>query len=279
MAQDVSEAGMPQRAQLRSSVTSDEVRFRLLVEAVTDYAIYMLDPTGIVTSWNAGAQRIKGYEAFEIVGRHFSTFYEDGDRQAGVPQRALETARRTGKFAAEGWRLRKDGTHFWASVIIAAIHDEDGGILGYAKITRDLTERKSAEEELKRSEELFRRLVEGVTDYALYMLDPSGIVSNWNAGAQRIKGYAPSEIIGQHFSRFYTEEDRSRGEPARSLAIAEREGRFEAEAWRQRKDGRRFWANVIIDAIHDPSGPGGLCQDHARHHRASRSADRARSHP
>jgi PAS domain S-box-containing protein len=254
MAQDMSEAGMSQRALAPSSEASDEVRFRLLVEAVTDYAIYMLDPTGIVTSWNAGAQRIKGYDAFEIVGRHFSTFYEDGDRQAGVPQRALETARRTGKFEAEGWRLRRDGTRFWASVIIDAIHDEDGRLLGYAKITRDLTERKRAEEELKRSEELFRRLVEGVTDYALYMLDPSGIVSNWNAGAQRIKGYAPSEIIGQHFSRFHTEEDRARGEPARSLEIAKREGRFESEAWRQRKDGTRFWANVIIDAIHDPSG-------------------------
>lgn len=254
MAQDVSEAGMPQRAELCSSQTSDEVRFRLLVEAVTDYAIFMLDPAGIVTSWNPGAQRIKGYDAFEIVGQHFSTFYEEADQRAGAPQRALETARHTGKFEAEGWRLRKDGTRFWASAIICAIHNDDGDLLGFAKITRDLTERKKAEEELRRSEEIFRRLVEGVTDYALYMLDPSGIVSNWNAGAQRIKGYAPSEIVGQHFSRFYTEEDRSHGEPARSLEIARREGRFEAEAWRQRKDGTRFWANVVIDAIHDPSG-------------------------
>ncbi len=233
--------------------TTEAERFRLLVEAVTDYAIYMLDTNGIVTSWNAGAERIKGYKASEILGRSFANFYEEADRRAGVPQRVLAIARRDGKFQAEGWRVRKDGTRFWAFVIIDAIYDR-GELIGFAKITRDLTERRQAEEELRRSEELFRRLVEGVTDYAIYMLDPSGIVSNWNAGAQRIKGYGPDEIVGQHFSIFYTDEDRSRGEPARSLAIAEREGRFEAEAWRQRKDGTRFWANVVIDAIREPSG-------------------------
>ena len=233
--------------------TTEAERFRLLVEAVTDYAIYMLDPNGIVTSWNAGAERIKGYKASEILGRSFSDFYEEADRKAGIPQRVLEIAARDGKFQAEGWRVRKDGSRFWAFVIIDAIYD-NGELIGFAKITRDLTERREAEEELRRSEELFRRLVEGVTDYAIYMLDPSGIVSNWNAGAQRIKGYGPDEIVGQHFSIFYTDEDRSRGEPARSLAIAEREGRFEAEAWRQRKDGTRFWANVVIDAIREPSG-------------------------
>jgi PAS domain S-box-containing protein len=244
-------AGMTKAALLEG--TSEAERFRLLVEAVSDYAIYMLDTNGIVTSWNAGAERIKGYKASEILGRSFATFYEEADRKAGVPQRVLEIAGRDGKFLAEGWRVRKDGTRFWAFVIIDAIY-RNGELIGFAKITRDLTERRLAEEELRRSEELFRRLVEGVTDYAIYMLDPNGIVSNWNAGAQRIKGYGPDEIVGRHFSIFYTDEDRSNGEPARSLAIAEREGRFEAEAWRQRKDGTRFWANVVIDAIHEPSG-------------------------
>jgi PAS domain S-box-containing protein len=233
--------------------TTEAERFRLLVEAVTDYAIYMLDPNGIVSSWNAGAERIKGYKASEILGHSFAEFYEQADRAAGTPQRVLAIARRDGKFQAEGWRVRKDGTRFWAFVIVDAIYD-NGELIGFAKITRDLTERRQAEEELRRSEELFRRLVEGVTDYAVYMLDPSGIVSNWNAGAQRIKGYGPDEIVGRHFSIFYTEEDRNNGEPARSLAIAAREGRFEAEAWRQRKDGTRFWANVVIDAIRDSSG-------------------------
>jgi PAS domain S-box-containing protein len=244
-------AGMIKEALLQG--TTEVERFRLLVEAVSDYAIYMLDPNGIVTSWNAGAERIKGYRTSEILGRSFSDFYEEADRKAGIPQRVLEIAARDGKFQAEGWRVRKDGSRFWAFVIIDAIYD-NGELIGFAKITRDLTERREAEEELRRSEELFRRLVEGVSDYAIYMLDPSGIVSNWNAGAQRIKGYGPHEIVGKHFSIFYTGDDRSRGEPARSLAIAEREGRFEAEAWRQRKDGTRFWANVVIDAIREPSG-------------------------
>src|SRR5687768_14444169 len=159
--------------------TSEAERFRLLVEAVSDYAIYMLDPNGIVTSWNAGAERIKGYKASEILGRSFAEFYEEADRKAGIPQRVLDIAARDGKFQSEGWRIRKDGSRFWAFVIIDAIYD-NGELIGFAKITRDLTERREAEEELRRSEELFRRLVEGVTDYALYMLDPSGIVSNWN---------------------------------------------------------------------------------------------------
>jgi PAS domain S-box-containing protein len=175
--------------------------FRLLVQGVIDYAIYMLDPTGHVVNWNAGAERIEGYAASEIVGRHFSTFYRPEDREAGLPVTALETARRTGTFEAEGWRVRKDGTKFWASVVIDAIY-EDGELIGFAKITRDITERKQAAFALNDSESNFRLLVSGVTDYALYMLDPNGIVTNWNAGGQRIKGYAPEEIIGQHFSKF-----------------------------------------------------------------------------
>ncbi len=244
-------AGMINEALLKGTTESE--RFRLLVEAVTDHAIFMLDLNGTVTSWNAGAERITGYKESEIVGRGFATFYEEADRAAGIPQRVLSIAARDGKIQAEGWRVRKDGSRFWAFAIVDAIHD-NGALIGFAAITRDLTERRQAEEELRRSEELFRRLVEGVTDYAIYMLDPAGIVSNWNAGAQRIKGYGPDEIVGRHFSIFYTDEDRDRGEPARSLGIAEREGRFEAEAWRQRKDGSRFWANVVIDAIRDPSG-------------------------
>ena len=234
---------------------SETARFQLLVEAVTDYAIYMLDPGGIVVSWNAGAERFKGYTAAEILGQNFERFYEDADRRSGLPRRALETAAREGRFEAEGWRVRKDGRRFWAHVVIDAIRDNSSGeLLGFAKITRDLTERKQAEEELHRSEERFRLLVEGVTDYAIYMLDPEGVVINWNTGAQRIKGYTADEIVGRHFSRFYGEEDRARGVPARGLATAEREGRFEAEGWRVRKDGSKFWANVVIDAIRNPAG-------------------------
>jgi PAS domain S-box-containing protein len=233
---------------------SDEGRYRLLVEAVTDYAIYMLDPNGIVTSWNAGAQRFKGYTAAEIVGQHFSRFYTAEDQLVGLPARALETARTEGKFESEGWRARKDGTRFWAHVVIDPIRDDAGGLVGFAKITRDLTERHEAELSRRRTEEQFKLLVQSVTDYSLYMLDLDGRVTSWNLGAQRIKGYRPDEIIGQHFSRFYTEDDRANGEPAKALAIALAEGRFEKEGWRIRKDGTRFRANVIIDTVRNDDG-------------------------
>ena len=233
---------------------NDDARYRILVDAITDYAIYMLDPTGVVTSWNAGARRFKGYEPAEILGRHFSQFYTEEDRAAGVPERALKTAAESGRFETEGWRVRKDGGRFWAHVLIDPIRSPAGELLGFAKVTRDLTERQQAEESLWRSEEQFRLLVQGVTDYAIYMLDPDGRVSSWNAGAQRIKGYAPDEIIGEHFSRFYVEADRQAGAPQNALRVAEAEGRFEKEGWRVRKDGSRFWAHVVIDPIRGDDG-------------------------
>ncbi|MHC8305905.1 hybrid sensor histidine kinase/response regulator [Pseudomonas sp. PB3P13] len=234
--------------------TIEEGRLRLLIDAVVDYAIYMLDPDGIITSWNAGARRFKGYEEAEILGQHFSRFYTDEDRRNGLPQRALDTARVEGRFEGEGWRVRKDGTHFWCHVVIDPIVSPTGELLGFAKITRDLTDRKMAEETLKQSEQQFRLLVQSVTDYAIYMLAPDGRLTNWNPGAQRIKGYRPEEIIGQHFSLFYTPEDREAGEPQRTLDSAVREGRFENKGWRVRKDGTRFMAHVVVDPIWGDTG-------------------------
>ena len=243
-----------ERGQRFDASLTEEGRYRLLVEAVFDYAIYMLDPDGNVTSWNAGARRFKGYEASEIIGQHFSRFYTEEDRAAGAPQRALETAIKEGKFEQEGWRVRKDGTRLWAHVVIDPIRSPSGDLIGFAKITRDVTERKQAEESLRQSDRQFGLLVQSVTDYAIYMLDPEGRVTTWNSGAERIKGYRPEEIIGEHFSRFYTEEDRASGAPGRALAEAARAGRFEKEAWRVRKDGSRFLANVVIDAIREADG-------------------------
>ena len=238
---------------MASTEVSDDP-FRLLVQSIVDYAIYMLDPKGFVTSWNAGAERIKGFQTGEIVGQHFSKFYTEEDRRAGMPEQVLETARREGKFEGEGWRVRKDGTRFWASVVVDRINDENGKLLGFAKITRDMTEKRRAQQELLEAERRFRILVQGVTDYAIYMLDPEGRVTNWNVGAERIKGYSPAEIIGQHFSRFYTPEDFDAGVPQRALEAARVNGRYEAEGWRVRKDGSRFWANVVVDAVKDDDG-------------------------
>ena len=259
----------------------DDAHYRLLVASITDYAIYMLDVEGRVISWNAGAQRFKGYTAEEIIGQNFSRFYSDEDRADGLPRRALRIAAAEGKFEAEGWRIRKDGSAFRAHVVIDPIRDETGKLIGFAKITRDLSERTTAEATLRRSEDQFKLLVQSVTDYAIYMLDPQGRVSSWNAGAQRIKGYAPAEIIGKHFSRFYTDEDRANGEPARALKIAEHEGRYVKEGWRVRKNGDRFWASVVIDPIHDDDsgaliGFAKVTRDLTEREQAQRDLEKAR---
>ncbi len=231
-----------------------EQLFRLLVASVVDYAIFLLDPRGCVATWNAGAQRLKGYAANEIIGKHFSTFYPETDVRAGKCEHELEVALAEGRFEDEGWRIRKDGTQFWANVVITAVRDHAGKLVGFAKVTRDLTDRKQAEDQRLAAEERFRLLVESVQDYALFILDPSGLISTWNVGAERIKGYTASEIIGRHFSCFYPEEDVRAGKCERELEIAAREGRFEDEDWRIRKDGSRFWANVVISAVRDRTG-------------------------
>ncbi len=236
------------------SLRESEGRFRLLVEAVQDYAIFMLDTEGRVTTWNAGAERIKGYKPSEILGKHFSVFYPEADVRSGKPQWELEIAGKEGRFEDEGWRLRKDGSKFWANVIITALRDDKGQLCGYGKVTRDFTERKQAEELLRESEERFRLLVEAVRDYAIFMLDTEGRVATWNVGAERIKGYRASEIIGRHFSCFYPEEDIRSNKPQLGLEAAAREGRFETEGWRLRKDGSKFWANVVITAIRGTAG-------------------------
>jgi PAS domain S-box-containing protein len=225
----------------------------LLIQSVIDYAIYMLDPDGRVVTWNPGAERIKGYTADEIIGEHFSRFYTDEERAAGIPQSALATAAATGRFSTESWRVRKDGSRFWAMVVIDPIR-QDGKLIGFAKITRDMTAQREAQIAALETERRFRLLVQGVTDYAIYMLDPDGLVTNWNSGAVRIKGYSEPEVAGQHLSIFYTPEDRAAGLPQRALERARIDGRYDSEGWRCRKDGTRFWANAVIDAIRDDDG-------------------------
>ena len=240
---------------MAKSPPSDPRRaYELLISSITDYAIYMLDPEGNVATWNAGARRFKGYEADEIIGQHFSRFFTDEDRQRDLPAEILKEAAEQGRYETEATRVRKDGTPFLAHVVVDAIHGEDGELIGFAKITRDISDRKVSERALFESEQRFRLLVEGVSDYAIYMLDPQGKVTNWNSGAQAIKGYRAEEIVGQHFSRFYTDEDRRAGKPEWALETALRNGTFENEAWRMRKDGSLFWANVVIDPIYNEAG-------------------------
>src|SRR5262249_6380119 len=231
-----------QPSTIKPPALSEAQRHQLLIDAVTDYAIYMLDGDGFVTSWNTGAERLIGYRPIEILGQHYSRVFTAEDQALGLPGRMLAEARSKGRGETEGWRVRKDGTRFWALAVIHPVRDATGQLIGFAKVTRDITERRAAQEALLESEHRFRLLVEGALDYAIYMLDPSGVVTNWNAGGQRVTGYAADEVVGQHVSRFYTREDRAAGLPARFLDMAAREGRSETEGWRIRKDGSRFWA-------------------------------------
>ncbi|NEU96903.1 PAS domain S-box protein [Bradyrhizobium uaiense] len=239
--------------QLKRGIFESERRFRLLAGGAIDYAICTLGPDGRVIHWNKGAERITGYPAKAVLGKHFSVFYPEEDRASDIPAKALQLARKEKHAAAEGWCVRKDGSQFFASVVIDPIY-EKRKLVGYAMVTRDVTERRQARADLEASESQFRLLVSNVTDYALYMLTPAGIVANWNAGGERIKGYSPGEIIGQSFARFYTPADQAAGKPARALKIAEETGHYVEEGWRVRKDGSFFWASVVIDPIRDSDG-------------------------
>lgn len=234
-----------------NKIAMDPAIYRMMAEQTVDYALFALDAGGRIVTWNRGAERIKGYTPEEIIGRHFSVFYTREAIDRGWPEEELRIAAREGRLEDEGWRLRKDGSRFWASVVITALRDENGKLLGFSKVTRDLTERKNQEEALRQSEERFRLLIEGVTDYAVFMIDSQGLVTSWNTGAERIKGYSRDEILGKHFSRFYTARDLEAGKPWEELALARRTGRAEDEGWRVRKNGEHFWARVVITALYD----------------------------
>lgn len=237
-----------------ATLTRDFDLLRLIVDRTTDFAVAAFDREGRVTCWNPGAERMHGYRADEVVGQRLSQLYlpEDVERQA--PEQLLEIAACEGRVEHEGWRVRKDGTRLWVNTVITALRDHDGQLFGFGEIARDLTERRREEQRLRESEERLRLILESTVDYAIFMLEPSGHVASWNTGAQRIKGYEADEIIGRHFSEFYPPDAVERGWPQQELAEATRLGRFEDEGWRVRKDGTRFWANVIITPLRGPDG-------------------------
>jgi len=228
--------------------------YQFVVEQTRDYALFVLSPDGRILTWGNGARRMKGYEADEIIGRHFSVFYTRDAIDRAWPDYELKVAIEEGHFEDEGWRVRKDGSRFWANVVITALRDQNGKLVGFSKITRDLSQRRLTEEALRQSEERFRLMVDGVADYAIYMLDQDGIVTSWNTGAQRIKGYSREEIIGKHYSRFYAPQDIAANKPWEELAMVRKTGRLEEEGWRVRKNGERFWARVVVTALYDGSG-------------------------
>lgn len=242
------------RMQRESALRKSEERYRLMVESVKDYAIFLLDTTGHIMTWNEGARRIKGYSADEIIGKHFLTFYTQVDLDDKKPERELVIAMATGKYEEEGWRVRKDGSLFWANVVITALFNDQNKHIGFSKVTRDLTERRQNEDALKQSEERYRALVEQVRDYGIFMMDEKGRIVNWNEGAKNISGYTADEIIGKYFSTFYPEEDILNDKPAMELRIAKEEGKYEEEGWRIKKDGSRFWASVVITAVYNADG-------------------------
>jgi PAS domain S-box-containing protein len=221
---------------------------------VVDYAIIRLDPQGTIETWNLGAERVKGYSAEEAIGRNFSMFYTDEDQRAGLPQELLSEARDNGRVEHLGWRVRKDGVRFWGDVVITALRDGAGKLSGYAKVTRDLTQQHDLEVALRASEERLRLLVGQVVDYAIIALDPQGTIETWNLGAERVKGYSAEEAVGRNISMFYTDEDQRAGLPLQLLSAARERGRVEHTGWRVRKDGSRFWGDVVITAVHDDTG-------------------------
>ena len=245
----------PLDASLSSPISSETLRTSLIGAHNDHTALFTLDPAGFVTSWNSRAERLQGYHARDIIGYHFSTFYPPEAVVSGGPDAQLTQAAAAGRFTEDGWRLRRDGTRFWANISSIAVYRSEGEIGGYAQVTRDLSGR--VEHDMTSSyqcDESMRLLIDAVEDYAIFKLDPTGHVASWNTGAQMIKGYRADEIIGQHFSIFYTPEDIAAGKPERELATAISQGSVEDEGWRIRHDGSRFWANVVITAIHDASG-------------------------
>lgn len=235
-------------------LAASEERFRLIIQSVKDYAIFMLDPEGRVATWNEGARCLYGFEEYEIIGHDYSKLYTQTDLRAGKPAHELDVARIEGRFEEEGIRLKKDGSQFYASAILSPIRDDSGVLRGFAKVTRDISERMKTERALHESEERFRQMISVVKDYAIFRLDPSGTILTWNQGAKHLKGYEESEIVGQHFSKFYSEDDIKRGKPSAGLQQALSAGRFEDIGWRLRKDGSRFWADVVITPIRDNDG-------------------------
>jgi PAS domain S-box-containing protein len=254
--QALRESGQDLRESNLTQAESEEC-FRLLVECVTDYAIIMLDPQGVVVTWNVGAERLKGYKAEEILGRNYPIFFLPEDAAAGVPARELAEAAREGRYEIEAWRLRKDGTKFWALVTLTAIRDGKGELRGFAKVTRDMSAQKAAEEALRSHNaqlESYRIIIENIDSYVIFTLDVEGRINSWSPGAQNVLGYKVEEVMGRVYSIVFTPEEIGAGKPLQEMEEAERNGSCAIEGWRVRRDRTLFWASGVLTAVWDESG-------------------------
>ncbi len=242
---------------LDEQLARSQAQIHALVNGVTDYAIYMLDPEGRVATWNIGAERSTGYTAREVLGKHFSLFFLPEDAQAGVPAEELATTVRLERYESEAWRQRKDGTKFWALVTLTAIRGPNGELRGFAKVTRDMSAQKAAEVALKSLNaqlERYRIIVENVTDHLIYTLDAEGRIESWNPSAQRILGYPPEEVVGLEYAMNFLPEEAEAGEPQRQLEEASRNGHCATEGWRKRRDGSIFWSSGVLTALRNQEG-------------------------
>lgn len=221
---------------------------------IRDYAIVLIDDEHRIADWNRGAEQLLGHTVEQAVGQPFDLLFSPEDRQKGAPRRELAVAETDGESSDERWHVRRDGSRFFGSGIVKAIRDESAVLLGFVKIFRDLTEQRRAQEQIAASEARYRLLVESVKDYAIFMLDSHGRVSEWTTAAERIKGYTAEDILGKPFATFFTAADRSHGEPERELQTAREVGRTERFGWRVRKDGSVFWADEIMTAVYNHAG-------------------------
>ena len=218
-------------------------------------AIVVTAISGRISAANPASEKLFGYSESELIGNLVEMLIPERYRGHHPQHRDAYVAAPSARPMGTGLELygrRKDGTEFPVDIMLSPV--ESGGERSILTVIRDITDRKQAETALRRSEERFRLLVEGASDYAIFMLDPEGRVATWNSGAERIKGYRAEEILGQHFSKFYPQESVERGKPQHELEVASAEGRYEDEGWRIRKDGSRFWANVIITALRGKDG-------------------------
>jgi PAS domain S-box-containing protein len=231
-------------------------QFRLLVEQVKDYAIFIVDPSGHIVSWNAGAERIKGYRAAEIIGKHFSVFYTKEDIKTGVPERELAIARSVGSVDQEGWRLRKDGSRFWASVTISALYDESGELTGFGKVTRDVTERRGAEEALQKSRNMFERLFENAPD-AVVVIDNHGVIRKVNQQAEALFGYMREEMLGNPIEKLIPERYHKRHRQHRRNYFADPRARkmgIGLELYGRNRDGREIPVDIMLNPMETGEG-------------------------